>query len=388
MSAVELSDVPSFYPDGNGMDSEDYFGAREYYDFDRVLDEDDVIGTPGSAKHEVHSPETETRCFNCGNEGHAVRSCPEPRNHQLIALSRSMYQFYRNLESRTNGPEPERIFLVEEWRSQRLRWVDHFCPGEIQGDLLREALGLEKGDKGGNVEWLSNMLVWGYPKGWIGTTDPRCAVRRRIWGSSEHRDEGYGFSFTVFGEDGDDECLQFQPSQIRSATSDDDDDTDSVSSTETLASRSSSPEPGFNCPKLRRWAHYETTLFSSELLPPYSGEPLPPMEDDDAPKVIFNPPSDTTFTEDRLSLWARLLQQQDGAPPPPPSLPPPPSPPPPPPCELIPIDNSVCGWTSFESGSGIREWCSQPFSSNSSNCVSGTRNASDDAFEEDMDLSD
>ncbi len=46
-----------------------------------------------------------------------------------------MYQFHRDLEGRTGTAEPERIHLVEERRTLRLRWVDHFSPGEIKGDL-------------------------------------------------------------------------------------------------------------------------------------------------------------------------------------------------------------------------------------------------------------
>lgn len=342
MKPFESSDALLFYPDGKGMGDEEIF-AKEHFrmdgrDFNRVLDGDEVLGVPQSSHYEAHTPGSEMyahsivqriavnnsrliffrRCFNCGIEGHAVRSCPEPHNHQLIALSRAMYQFHRDLEGRTGTAEPERIHLVEERRTLRLRWVDHFSPGEIKGDLLREALALHDGDKGENAAWLSNMLVWGYPKGWIGISDPRRVVRRRIWGASTHREDRHEFSFTVFGEGGDDECLLIKPLQKKStSTANDEDDAGSVSSTETLRSRNSSPDPGSDGPVSRRWANYETTLFSSELLPVYSGEPLPPMEGDEVPRTIVSPPTDdTTFTGDRASLWLRLLEQNNAPPPP------------------------------------------------------------------------
>ncbi|KLO14923.1 hypothetical protein SCHPADRAFT_850420 [Schizopora paradoxa] len=377
-------DESLFYSDANGMGSGECH-AREYFEWREHLVSSNfngqILGISESLESEVDFVErTEQRCFNCGVEGHAVRSCPEPRNPQLIALSRAMYQFYRDLEGRESASDPERLHVVEEWSTQRLHWLDHFSPGEIKGELLREALGLSEGDKGENVEWLSNMLIWGYPKGWLGPSDPRRAIRQRILGPSVNHDDSLEFNFIVFGEDGDDEHLVVKPRQGDLEGDNYSDDTSSVSSTDTLRSH---PD-GL---KLRRWAVYQTTLFSSELLPAYSGLPLPSMEEEDLPLIITDQLTDDfTFTEDRATLWMRL-SEQNHAPPPPPSSTPPPPPPPPPPDDLVPVPDDVSGWSSFQASSGIRDWCCLPFSSDN---VSKTldRKVEEDVEEEDMDLSD
>ena len=75
-----------------------------------------------------------------------------------------------------------------------------FVPGEVRGTLLREALGLEGSDPGGDVEWLKNMMQWGYPPGWTGAADPIKAMKHRIeHGIADDYDDA-GFFRIVDGE--------------------------------------------------------------------------------------------------------------------------------------------------------------------------------------------
>ncbi len=117
-----------------------------------------------------------------------------------------------------------------------------------------------------------------------------------------------------------------------------------------------------------------------------AGEPLPPMEGDEVPRTIVSPPTDdTTFTGGQgVTLVASPGAEQRA---PTPAKSPPPPPPPPPPSEFVPIKDGASGWNAFEVGSGIRDWCSQPFSS--SNAPETLNTLADvGVLDEDMDLSD
>ena len=184
----------------------------------------------------------------------------------------------------------------------------------MRGALLREAIGLDwDGNEGASAhadgEWLRNMAVWGYPKGWTGERDPRYEVMRRIEGeviddSDEEEEEEV---FLIFGDVGEQEEITFTtPSQL---------------SPFNTVSQTSNEDPTPSPPKIHRWASYPNTHFSSALLPIYTGYALPPLSADPSP----------TFTSDRQALWVNVTSGNGPPqpPPPPPSTSPPPLPPPP-----------------------------------------------------------
>ena len=190
-----------------------------------------------------------------------VTNCTEPLNRPLIALSRAMYEFFKDPGRR----ESERLHEYEEHRAQRLRFSEFFNAGSISGELLREALGIDvtehlEGDKR-ELPWLWRMLDWGYPPGWVSEEDPKIKVRARIEGES------------IWTDDLDATIIIDNPQQ--------------TSSVEHLSISNS-----FNpCAKVsptvieqtdtpKRWAHYPTALFSSEHLVVYDGVPLPPLVHD------------------------------------------------------------------------------------------------------------
>ncbi|KIK69579.1 hypothetical protein GYMLUDRAFT_52774 [Collybiopsis luxurians FD-317 M1] len=228
-------------------------------------------------------------CFNCGSPSHVLSACMEKVDRAVVALSRQMYEFYRDLYSvdRIGGDFSGRFYAVEDWRDVRLTWIDTFSPGEIKGRDLREALGLSPGEDDADAqnEWLRNIAVWGYPPGWINRCDPRKLMRARVLNQYATSDEDGG-TFYLFGENGDTEIVS-TASEKSSTIYEDNDDT----------------EP-------RRWATYPPLQFSSSLLPVYDGFTLPPA-DEELTHFIPPPPIEP--------------------PPPLPPTPPPPPPPPPPP---------------------------------------------------------
>ncbi|CCM05120.1 uncharacterized protein FIBRA_07328 [Fibroporia radiculosa] len=290
------------------------------------------------------------RCFNCGSSDHAFSSCPEPRNHALISLSRQLFTFFKD----DSSCGFRRIHEVEEWKRQRLAWLEEFEPGKIRGERLREALSLCDGDSGESVEWLRNMTYWGYPNGWVGSEDPCERVWQKISGEIE---DGDGLDddedcdlFLVSGDDGLEERLVLSSSASPPTPAVATDQEVDASETQSSSSytRASSKEA-----TVRRWANYPGTYFLSSLLPVYNGRSLPALD--------AGPSSDSgivssTFDADREALWNRIISQSsdvhrqhaqnssiassfhalnDGAlpsldlpPPPPPAATPPPLPPP------------------------------------------------------------
>ncbi|KAG6849542.1 hypothetical protein H0H93_007630, partial [Arthromyces matolae] len=117
-------------------------------------------------------PSVGPACFNCGEPGHLLNACSQPINRQLVTLSRDLHTF---LKAERGTFDYQRIHEVEEWRQQRLEFLDLFVPGEVRSAELRDALGGQDGD------WLGNMALWGYPKGWVGAEDPRERVKEIIW---------------------------------------------------------------------------------------------------------------------------------------------------------------------------------------------------------------
>ncbi|KAI0314649.1 hypothetical protein OF83DRAFT_1135733 [Amylostereum chailletii] len=262
---------------------------------------------------EILSNDRISRCFNCGEPDHTVSSCPFPRNHQLIALSRQFFNFFRS----EHTSEPITLAAAGESKRQRLEWVDTFIPGEIHGDDLRDALGLRDGDLGEDVPWLKNIADWGYPPGWVCTSNPMDDVRQRIQDQfTEHPNE-MDVSLTIVSDGGEDEILDLS---------------DSFSFDGHESRDKGVSEDGSNADseeQLRRWACYPPTYFSSEVLPAYNGGRLPPVAT-----------SSTTYSNTRDDLWTSIVSGlflPPPPPPPPPVGPPPPMPPPPPPCPPPPL---------------------------------------------------
>ncbi|KAF9484640.1 hypothetical protein BDN70DRAFT_80852 [Pholiota conissans] len=236
--------------------------------------EDDILGADVEPS-EGGEPEDRSRCFNCGDPNHKISECHFRLNRELIALARQYYQFYQP----NSGLGWKRIHAVEAWRQQRLDWLEEFEPGKIKGELLKEAL---SADYANEDEWLKNISVWGYPRGWLSESDPRERVKLRIWNENEGEiidGEDDDVPFEIHGDDVV-ETVSFQdafriiehgqkpqsPSPKRSASE----------STLSGCGPSSSKESV-------RWADYPSSYFSSQHLVLY--EPPPPKES--WPSTIF-----------------------------------------------------------------------------------------------------
>ncbi|KAF8921810.1 hypothetical protein CPB85DRAFT_1264615 [Mucidula mucida] len=256
----------------------------------------DILGE--IPEHRINdATSNKSRCFNCGSIEHVVSSCPEPRDSALVALSRQMYEFHKDSSSISFG---DRLHLVEESRRQRLNWLETFTPGQITGDLLRDAIFPGDGD------WLKHIAIWGYPKGWSSSRDPRIEVRKRIMNEWSD-DDTFHSELSIITDENDVEegssfAGRFTPAMPTPNEIDHDD----------------APE--------QRWAEYPNTEFSSSLLPLYKGFALPP------PGSEFQERStaESTYSFERRALWDHLTSSS-GRPPPPASAPPPLPPPPPPP---------------------------------------------------------
>ncbi|PCH37678.1 hypothetical protein WOLCODRAFT_95626 [Wolfiporia cocos MD-104 SS10] len=292
----------------------------------------------------------ERRCFNCGLPGHMISSCPEPRNHALITLSRQLFNFFKG-DNASNGNQ--RVHEVERWRQQRLEWLETFEPGQIRGSLLRDALDLKDGDAGENVEWLRNMCIWGYPKGWYASVDPR----ERIWNVLSGGDDGddsseYAiddFMFDIVGEDSVERLVL--PSKVKPHARDtesnaSDSDSESDPELSSASSRSSTPSSRAQ-PAPQRWAAYPLTYFLWSRLPIYNGLSLPsPQSIRNAPRQSsvyeYPPPPCTTppplpSAEAPVARYESQYPVEQYPPPPPPTVPPPLPPMMPPPAMLLPF---------------------------------------------------
>lgn len=106
------------------------------------------------------------QCFNCMSTTHIVSDCPYKRNTQHISLARADYG------SRGGQARSMRFHEAEEMLRRRTECATKFQPGYVQGDLLRESIGLPSVYGGGNEDlpWYSNMCDWGYPPGWVAFT--------------------------------------------------------------------------------------------------------------------------------------------------------------------------------------------------------------------------
>ena len=291
-------------------------------------------GALGMEHTEKEDDSNVRRCFNCGEPGHEVASCPQRRNHALISLSRQMYNFFKE-ESFASS---QRLHEVVGWKKQRLAWLEEFEPGQVRGALLRDALGLRDGDPGEYVEWLGNVAAWGYPKGWIGKADPRIQVWKIITGEDNQDAPHDGETvFTIVGEDYEELRLPSGPFVSSMLRDDDGVSTSSSESAETPAEDEAADE---NCGRPQRWATYPNTYFLSSGLFVYNSQNAP-QPFNELPYAVMS----STFDAERQALWDRIVNAPQtlaleppllsGTPPPPPPSSPPPlplaSPPPLPP---------------------------------------------------------
>ncbi|KAL1760904.1 hypothetical protein FB107DRAFT_286534 [Schizophyllum commune] len=264
--------------------------------YERVTD--DVLGEEDEDATDPHSNRSDarpsrSRCFNCGSPEHILAACPDPISRPLVALSRQMHDFYRGSASALGSGG--RLWVVEEWRGQRLRWLEEFQPGEVRGEGLHEALGTD-----GQRPWLENMMIWGYPPGWYSAEDPRERPEEY------HPDE----SFAVHHDEG----------------------VEDVSFTSPPSEEDSEPAQHAEPDMPRRWAN----VYNGFTLPLFDGMPPPPFSWDAPPP---QPPSGSPPPLPSASSPPPLPPPDSPSPPPPsdlPSPPPPPSRPPPPPSHPAP----------------------------------------------------
>lgn len=197
------------------------------------------------------------RCFNCGSTEHLLSSCPDPRNHALIDLSRQLFAFFTSDVSRSWN----RIHEVGEWRSRRLEWTRIYRPGEVAGSLLRDALGSRDANGAPNMPWLENVSLWGYPPGWISHEDPLECVQRRILDEDDLGD----------GDESNVPCLFM-------VLNDTPEDSEILQLGGLFSPVPSDPPSDAGTP--RRWAAYPSTYFLSDILPAYTGRALPPLAEE------------------------------------------------------------------------------------------------------------
>jgi len=268
----------------------------------------DILGDEAEDRSSLD--ESTSHCFNCGSTLHVVSSCSAPRNIELIALSRQMYNFFKP----SRPVEPMTISAAAEFKHQRRQWISSFEPGHVRGSLLREALGLHDDDEP-DLPWLKNMADWGYPSGWFSEVDPRERILQQIDDLFvETFDPTEGDHLLVIVDDDAIEVLDIGAPHIYERS-------------QGVVRHDRSPHG-----VCRRWARYPPTHFSSDHLPVYNGTRLPPIL----------PTTSSTFSSERHLLWERimyggadstraqrLVSQHDPFPPPP-TIPPPPLPPPPP----------------------------------------------------------
>jgi zinc finger CCHC domain-containing protein 8 len=191
-----------------------------------------------------------------------------------------------------------------------LDWLEEFEPGTIKGELLKDAI------SNSNDEWLKNISVWGYPRGWVSHIDPRERVRDHIWNGNNGDVEELEAEeiFEIHGDKEVVELLSFKHSES--------DEEVMAKRTPTLTtSRLPSPSISPSTPPLCymppiRWATYPTSYFSSQAL------------------VLYNPPTPTRSESWDSSVFNNtntyLNQFSASNQPPPPQDEPPPLPPAPP----------------------------------------------------------
>lgn len=222
-SDVEEGEEASFVIDANPTDAA-YFDpdqsleAAAYHLFVRPRGSS-LLGAASSTA--TAEPSAQSGCFNCESLEHSLRACPRPHHQATIRKNRAFFEAARRpatpddddgndddddnkrnaavggssriaaedaRATRSYGQPPrdfaERFYLLERWRTERLRWLDTFRPGMASTELQR-ALGVVDAERD-ELPFLYMMLRWGYPPGWASSngTDPLQRVRALYEGDS------------------------------------------------------------------------------------------------------------------------------------------------------------------------------------------------------------
>ncbi|KAJ7264914.1 hypothetical protein B0H12DRAFT_215216 [Mycena haematopus] len=266
---------------------------------------------------------------------HVLSACPHPLDKALVALSRQIHDF----EHASDGT-PRSLREVAE-RLERVAWAGEggFVPGKVS-PVLRRALRWREWwddsrwsqeeeedvgeDDGHGYDYLENIALWGYPRGWVSATDPRERMRARIMHERDPADKDDDEEeevMKIWGEDGEEEISLSAAGRSETANSVAGDETDADPTEEGSEDgeinevADGSPTP----PLLKRWARYPGTHFAWERLTVYDGTLLSQRgQHRPQPQASLHPPPPEP---------AGL--PPPSPPPPPPSLPPPIPPPPP-----------------------------------------------------------
>ncbi|KAJ6501961.1 hypothetical protein C8R45DRAFT_1190006, partial [Mycena sanguinolenta] len=288
---------------------------------DPTSDDIHPLGAPSAPPADPY--ENKTRCFNCSESTHVLSACPHPVNKALVALSRQIYDF----EHASDGT-PRSLREVAE-RLERVAWAGDggFVPGKVS-PALRLALRWRDWwdgsrwsqdeeedvgeDDGQGYDYLENIALWGYPRGWVSATDPRERMRARIMHERDpvDEDEEEEEVMKIWGEDGEEEISLSGAGRREAVNSVAGDETD----TDTTEDVSEDGEVADGKSVLKRWAHYPGTHFAWERLTVYDGMPLSQRGQHLPQPPLLQPPPEPAGPP-------------PPPPPPPPSLPPPPIPP-------------------------------------------------------------
>ncbi|KAF7363981.1 Terpenoid synthase [Mycena sanguinolenta] len=226
---------------------------------------DDIHPLGASSAPPADPYENKTRCFNCSESTHVLSACPHPVNKALVALSRQIYDF-----EHANDGTPRSLREVAE-RLERVGWAGEggFVPGKVS-PALRRALRWRDWwddsrwsqeeeeedvgeDDGQGYDYLENIALWGYPRGWVSATDPRERMRARIMHERDPDDED---------EEEEEEIMKIWGRGRQRGN---------ITRWNATEDGSEDGEVADGNPVLKRWAHYPGTHFAWERLTVYDG---------------------------------------------------------------------------------------------------------------------
>ncbi|KAH9813269.1 hypothetical protein DFH28DRAFT_365364 [Melampsora americana] len=153
--------------------------------------------------HKCVHPSNIRRCFNCGDAGHALAGCQEPRNEALIRLSRQIFQTQKLANSgeadedcnQVNNTLSSDIGVNPLDRQKEL--AASFFPGQVSAGLRealfwdsnRECADPDSMDPERPMPWYNWFEKWGYPPGYAifetDKLDPFEAVTHRLAGMDQ-----------------------------------------------------------------------------------------------------------------------------------------------------------------------------------------------------------
>ncbi|KAN0063293.1 hypothetical protein ACQY0O_004457 [Thecaphora frezii] len=306
-------------------------------------------------------PRNERLCFNCREPGHRLSSCPHPRDSATIRQSRDEFNAEKEEKIANGGGEGgagEMHGRLHEHLSavgQQLEWMQTVIPGKPSNELLH-ALGLvgtdngasdgppstSPGQGGGGARhalrppYLYQMLVWGYPPGWIAERDPRDSIREHLLQDQQWRDaeEITGFDVEPLprcSREQEAEASQKPADPHKNGSSEEQLNHEPIKAANSHSADADPTGPGADrALTTRRWVDFETDLFDSMTLQPFDvhfRRPLPPPGAERAP-TLTQESSDgapcsgshedvkkaPTVEEARKALWESLIGKPKSAP--------------------------------------------------------------------------